>query len=76
MAGYRVSFINEIARNDKVFRCVQRSIVIRSAHSRTRAIEAAKKRFARLEGVRDWKLHAGTIEVERVETENGPKTAT
>jgi hypothetical protein len=64
MASYRVRFINEIARNHKLFRCCQRVIVIRSARSRERAIEAAKKRFARAEGIRDWKIHAGSIEVE------------
>jgi hypothetical protein len=50
MPSYRVFFINEIPRNGKLFRCCQRSIVIRSARNRERAIEAAKKRFARLEG--------------------------
>ena len=58
MPSYRVCFINEIPRNDKLFRCCQRSIVIRSARSPERAVEAAKKRFARLEGIRDWKIHA------------------
>jgi hypothetical protein len=71
MTDYRVSFINEIARNDRVFHPVQRSIVIRSAHSRARAIEAAKECFARLEGIRDWKLHASRIEVEPVDPEDG-----
>jgi hypothetical protein len=67
MPSYRVCFINEIPRNDKLFRCCQRSIVIRSARSRERAIEAAKRRFARLEAIRDWKIHAGLIEVEAIE---------
>jgi hypothetical protein len=69
MTSYRVCFLNEIARNEKVFRCCQRAIVIRSARSRDRAIEAAKKRFARLEHIRDWRIHAGSIEIEAIDLE-------
>ena len=68
MPSYRVCFINEIPRNDKLFRCCQRSIVIRSARSAERAVEAAKKQFAELEGIRDWKIHAALIEIEPVDT--------
>lgn len=71
MPSYRVSFINEIARDDKVFRCVQRSIVIPSAESGASAVEAAKKQFARLEGVRDWHVHAHRIEVCPVPARSG-----
>ena len=69
MPSYRVCFINEIPRNEKLFRCCQRSIVIRSARTRERAIEAAKMKFARLEGIRDWKIHAALIEIEPIEVE-------
>jgi CBS domain-containing protein len=51
MPSYRVCFFNEIPRNNRLFRCCQRSIVIRAARSPERAIEAAKKRFARLEHI-------------------------
>jgi hypothetical protein len=64
---YRVCFLNEFARFNTVVRACQRSIIIRSARSRERATEAAKKRFARLERVRDWRDHAQTIEVSIVE---------
>jgi hypothetical protein len=67
MPSYRVSFINEIPRNEKLFRCCQRVIIIRSARTPERAIEAAKKRFARLEGIRDWGIHASQIEIETIE---------
>jgi hypothetical protein len=67
MPSYRICFINEIPRNQQLFRCCQRSIEIRVARTPERAIEAAKKRFARLEGIRDWKLHAAFIEVEAIE---------
>jgi hypothetical protein len=63
MTSYRVCFFNEIPRNEKLFRCCQRSIVIRAARTPERAIAAAKKRFARLEGIRDWKIHAGWVEI-------------
>ena len=52
----------------------QRAIIIRSARNLERAIEAAKKRFARLEGIRDWKIHAALIEVEAIDLEAEPET--
>ncbi len=64
MPSYRVCFINKIPRNERLFRCCQRSIIIRSASSAEQAVEAAKKQFAELEGIRDWKIHAALIEVE------------
>jgi len=67
MPSYCVRFINEIPRGGRLFRCCQRSIVIRKARSRERAVEAAKKRFARLEGIRDWKIHAHLIEMEELD---------
>lgn len=65
--AYRVSFVNEIANAGGLFRPRQRSLVVHSAHSRKQAVEIAKKRFARLEGVADWRIRAGAIEVERIE---------
>ena len=73
MTSYRVCFMNELPRNDKLFRCCQRSIVIRSAPSAEWAIEAAKKQFAELEGIRDWKIHAGLIEVEAADLNVEPE---
>jgi hypothetical protein len=64
---YRVCFLNEFARFSNVVKPCQRTIIIRSARSRERAIEAAKKRFARLEGIRDWRTHATIIEVSLVD---------
>ena len=78
MSSYRVCFFNKIPRNARLYRCCQRSIVIRSARTPERAVEAAKKRFARLERIRDWKIHAATIEVEpldRAETLEVPSTS-
>jgi len=60
---YRVCFLNECAGFNSVVRACQRAIIIRSAQSRERAIEAAKMRFCRLEGICDWRDHAKIIEV-------------
>jgi hypothetical protein len=73
MTSYRVCFFNEIPRNDRLFKCCQRSIVIRAARTPERAIEAAKKRFARLEGIRDWKIHAGLVEIAPIDLEPIPQ---
>jgi hypothetical protein len=70
---YRVCFLNEFARFDSVVRACQRAIVIRCARSRERAIEAAKKRFARLEGIRDWRDHAKIIEVSTIADDRSPE---
>jgi hypothetical protein len=67
MPSYRVSFINDIPRNEKLFHCCQRSMVVRAARSPERAVEAAKKRFARLEGICNWNIHAGRIELEVID---------
>jgi hypothetical protein len=69
MPSYRVRFLNEIPRNDQLFRCCQRSILIRAARTPERAIEAAKMRFARLEAIRDWQIHASLIEIEPIALE-------
>jgi hypothetical protein len=75
MPAYRVSFMNEIPRNDKLFRCCQRSLIIRSAPSTECAIEAAKQQFAELEGISDWRIHAALIAIEPVDLEAEPETA-
>jgi hypothetical protein len=72
MPSYRVCFMNEIHKNDKLFRCCQRSIIIRSAPSAEQAVEAAKKQFAELKDIRDWKIHAALIEVEAIDLEPEP----
>jgi hypothetical protein len=53
MTSYRVNFMNEFARNRRVHKVCQRSIVVRSARSSEQAAEAAKAHFAKLEGIRD-----------------------
>ena len=74
MPSYRVCFMNEVPRGDKLFRCWQRSIAIPSALNAEQAAEEAKKQFAELEGIRDWKIHAALIEVEAVDLGPEPQT--
>ena len=74
MRSYRVSFINDIPRGRKLFHCCQRSIVIRAARNPERAVEAAKKRFGRREGVCNWKIHAERIEVELINVPAKPES--
>ena len=71
MPSYRICFMNEIPRNRQLFRCCQRTIVIRAARTRERAIEAAKKRFVRLEQIRDWTHRAAFIDVEALDKAPG-----
>jgi hypothetical protein len=65
MTAYRVSFFNELTNSrGTLYKVCQRSVEIRTARSLDRAVEAAKKRFARLENVGEWRLHARLFEVE------------
>ena len=73
MPSYRVCFMNEIPRNDRLFRCCQRSILVRFAPNIERALEAAKQEFAELEGISDWKIHATLIEIEPVDLRTEPE---
>jgi hypothetical protein len=69
--SYRVCFLNQFSQGAKVITACQRSIVIRSAKTREDAVEEAKKRFAKLEGVPEWHLHATMIEVEDLDRGQG-----
>jgi hypothetical protein len=68
MKSYRVKFYNEL-RNDSghMFHCLQRTVEIRHARSKDRAIEAAKWRFARRERIASWAIHAHSLEIEDIE---------
>ncbi len=70
---YRVNFINQFASADEVFRVCQRSIVIRRAGSPEEACEAAKARFAELENVLDWRIHAAAVEVVPLSVQTAPE---
>jgi hypothetical protein len=60
--SYRVCFMNRFARGRNTITVCQRNIVIPSAESCEAAIEVAKQRFAELEGIPNWQIHASFIE--------------
>jgi hypothetical protein len=64
MDTYRVRFFKTVSSHGKTVNVCQRSIDIRSAPSPDRAVEVAKERFACLENVPDWLLHADYVEVD------------
>ena len=74
MPSYRVCFINEIPKT-KSF-SVAASARSSSDSPAPVKVEAAKKRFARLENIRDWKIHAALIEMEPIHIETKPADAT
>ena len=64
MASYRVSFFKHlVSSSGKQVRACQRVIVVRSARCDC-AVRAAKRQFARIEGVDDWTLRADDIGIE------------
>jgi hypothetical protein len=63
MPSYRVDFLNEFARGDRVHKVCQRSIFVGAAESPESARAAAIKRFAELENIPDWRIHAAIIEI-------------
>jgi hypothetical protein len=69
--SYRVCFMNRFARGSNTTTACQRTVVIPSAASREAAIDAAKQRFAALEGIRDWQIHASFIEAGLLEEDAG-----
>jgi hypothetical protein len=64
MNAYCVRFFKTVSSHGKTVNVCQRSIDIRSAPSPGRAVEVAKERFACLENVPDWLLHADYVEVD------------
>jgi hypothetical protein len=74
MQGFRVKFLNTLLSSDgHQFKCLQRMIPIRRAKSLERAIRAAQRRFEKAEHIRDWRLHAHSVEIES--EDNGPNTS-
>lgn len=67
MTTYRVRFYNELVNSyGTAARVWQRTIDINQARSRDRALEAAKRRFARAERVGCWDLRARCFEVQEL----------
>jgi|GEM_PF-1570328 hypothetical protein len=75
-SSYRVDFFNTFARNEKTYKVCQRSIVVTSACCAEEARRIAQARFAELEGVPHWSIHAAEIEVVPLGGEEPARTGT
>ena len=65
MARYRASFFNNlVSSNGTPFKCLQRVVLVNEAPDLQSASEKAKREFARLENISDWKCHAHFVELE------------
>jgi hypothetical protein len=74
MTTYRVSFFNDLVNcYGRAAQVWQRTIEIHRARSEDRALEAAKRRFARAEKVACWDLRARRFEVEAIEEAPAPR---
>lgn len=69
---YRIDFLNTFARNRATYRVCQRSIVVREACCPGHARAIAELRFAELEGVPDWRIHAAEVEVVAIDRSGEP----
>jgi hypothetical protein len=64
MATYQVGFYRVLLSSDgHPFKCLQGKIDVPEVESSTQAAENASKKFAALHGVRDWRMHADTMEI-------------
>jgi hypothetical protein len=73
MPSYRVDFLNEFARGDRVHKVCQRSIFVGAAENPETARDAAIKRFAELENIPDWRIHAAIIEIVPAASQTDPQ---
>jgi len=72
MSAYRVTFLRKLrnVRGEPV-QAEYRAIGIRVAREPERAVAAAKKRFARLEGVTHWRLRADYVDIDEAGVVHG-----
>jgi hypothetical protein len=71
MPSYRVKFFKNLCNcYGRPFTVLQRVIAIRRSKDLHRAVEAAQRRFERLENIPDWKLHADFFESEMAANSN------
>lgn len=68
MVCYRVSFYNHLVNDQgKCRKVLQRCVSVEDACDAADAEAKAERRFEQLEGVPDWRLHAGLLEIQRVD---------
>lgn len=59
-----VRFFKDLCNSEgHPFNVLQRSVIVKEAGSRETTLALAQKRFAELEGVPDWRLHADRAEI-------------
>lgn len=77
MSQHQVRFIKRICDDTgHPYVCTQAVIEIRQAHTRDRAIQAAKHKFARMRKIKHWGMHADTFEVKDMAPEGGAPQST
>jgi hypothetical protein len=66
MAGYQVKFFKYLLSSDgHPFKVLQRVVEIRRSATADHAMRLAQRRFARLQHVPDWTLHADVVEADQ-----------
>jgi len=64
MSSYRVCFYKHLVSSDgHPFKCLQGQIDVAGCESEAQAAAMASKVFETTYGLRDWKLHADSVEV-------------
>ena len=72
MATYHIEFYRVLLSSDgHPFKCLQGELDVPNVQSSAQALENASKKFAALHRVRDWKMHADTMEVVPAERPGG-----
>jgi hypothetical protein len=67
MSAYRVTFVRKLTNvRGEPAQAEYRAIGIELARDPERAVAAAKKRFARLEGVTHWRLRADYVDIDEI----------
>jgi hypothetical protein len=68
MSGYRVRFFKNLLSSDgHQFKCLQQQFDIPDVESAEKALDSAARQFEKLHRVRNWKMFADSIEVDRVQ---------
>jgi hypothetical protein len=68
MTNYQVKFFKTLLSSDgHPFKVLQRAIAVDGATTEDDAVKLAQSRFAELQHIPDWKLHADAIEAENAD---------
>ena len=69
MPRYRVSFFkNLLSSSGHQFKCLQQQIDTPDMVSAEQARDCAVRQFEQLQGIRDWRLFADSVEIESAES--------